>query len=90
MTKQIFKYPFKIEDEITMMLPAGANVLYVGVQSGIPCMWTMVEINRPTTTRKFRVFGTGHLIPWGDSEPMLNYIGTFQQSLFVWHVFEQV
>lgn len=80
----VYKYPFYIEDEIVLEMPAGAKVIHVDTQDGQPCMWARVDTKSPLETRKFLLVGTGHPIegnPW-------RHVGTFQMPPFVWHLFE--
>lgn len=83
---QIWKYMLKVEDEVTISMPAGADVLCVQLQNGSPCLWVKVDVQSKPTARRFYVVGTGH--------PMLvkakEYVGTFQMSggQLVFHVFE--
>lgn len=85
MTK-IYKYPFVIDDRVSLEMPEGAKVLSVQYQHSTPCIWAMVDTLRPSKVRRFRVFGTGHDLPRAG----LAFIGTIQDEPvgLVWHVFE--
>ena len=82
MTQAIWKYSFEITDYFELPLPFGAKVLLVEMQGEQPCIWAMVEASNTPEARTFSVVGTGHPLPNGE------YIGTFQQPPFVWHLFE--
>lgn len=84
--KTIWKFPFPIEDEITLTMPEGARVLAVQMQGNTPCLWALVDPDAPTKPCRFRLFGTGHPVPEG----LGNFIGTFQMmgGGLIWHLFE--
>jgi hypothetical protein len=82
---RIWKYPLQMRNEQTIMMPAGAKVLAVQVQDGVPCIWVAVDEREPQTVlRFFRICGTGHEMCEG------NYVGTFQLAggRFVGHLFD--
>lgn len=86
--KVIYKYP--LDKTMTHEMPEGAEVLHVGIQPQGLTLWALVKVEHPDhegpqETRTFRVYGTGH--PIADQVPQ-DYIGTVQDGLFVWHVFE--
>ena len=88
MSHTIYKYPFRIDDAVTLLLPVNAKVLRVAAQNGIPTMWMLHNTNTEVVTaRTFRVYGTGHEIL--DIESLI-YVGTFELNRFVWHVFEEI
>lgn len=82
----IYKYCVASQGDFTLEMPAGAEILDVQVQKGIPQMWALVEMGAPTEKRKFTIFGTGFPMP----EAKRDYIGTFQMhnGALVWHLFE--
>lgn len=80
----IHKYRIKESEEFELELPAEYKVLTIQMQFGIPHMWIMVNTVYPMQPVRFRIFGTGHdLGKIKDKE----YIGTFQQDSYVWHLF---
>lgn len=86
--KKVFKFPLKIEeDEQDIMMPAGAKVLTVQVQSGVPCLWAECNPDAECVSRTFLIRGTGHPIDDGIEK---EYIGTIQLhgGSLVLHVFE--
>lgn len=89
MAKRIWKYTLELKDEQTIMMPAGAMILSVQTQKGVPMLWALVDPTHTTTPRRFAVFGTGV-----DEFEVngLTFIGTIQQRSggLVWHVFERV
>ena len=85
MIKQIWK--FKVENVIEM--PKGAEILFVQIQNRQmfnACIWAKVNPENELEKRKFVVIGTGHSF----DDTNMNYIGTYQDGPFVWHLFEIV
>jgi hypothetical protein len=83
MVKQIWKY--KVENIIEM--PKGAEILTVQIQNGQmfnACIWAKVNPENELEKRQFVVIGTGHSFDDTNCE----YIGTYQDGPFVWHLFE--
>ena len=83
MIKQIWK--FKVENFIEM--PKGAEILTVQIQDGQmfnACIWAKVNPENELEKRHFIVVGTGQ----GFQDDNTNYIGTYQDGPFVWHLFE--
>jgi len=72
-------------------MPKGAQILDVQTQTGIPCIWALVDPSQPKQSRSIWVFGTGHKISEGQLKK-LDYIGTYQTDIgaYVFHVFEEV
>lgn len=69
-------------------LPAGAQVIHAGNQDSVPTISALVNPDQKVfRTRRFQIFGTGHLIADADN---LQYIGTYISGRFVWHVFELI
>jgi hypothetical protein len=89
MSHKIFKYEFAISDNVEIPMPRGAELLTVQVQRGIPCLWARVDTTEPRTSRRFRIFGTGHEMPSYDAWNG-QYVGTFQMEggALVWHLYE--
>jgi hypothetical protein len=79
--KEIWKY--KVENVLEM--PKGAEILAVKVQDSFNvCIWAKVDPEMETETRMFEVIGTGH--PFDDTNK--EYIETYLDGPFVWHLFE--
>lgn len=86
--KRVYKYPLDIQDEVVVMMPKGARVLSVQVQSGRPCLWAAVDPSEITLEERwFRIAGTGHPI---QDDVVDGFIGTIQMydGRLVFHVFE--
>lgn len=84
----IYRYPIAISDNITLMLPKGAQLLTAQVQHGIPRVWALVDPTAPAEPRRLYVYGTGHPTQSGSQR----YLGTMQLSggMLVFHVFEDM
>jgi hypothetical protein len=83
--KKVFKWAIESGEPIEMQ--EDAEILSLQMQHGVPCLWALVDPEKPHINRLFCVYGTGHEI----DEPVGKYIGTFQQcaGAFVFHVFEK-
>ncbi len=85
----IYKFPFKIADRITIMLEDNARILHVEMQGETPCLWALVDGDAPASPWHFRIIGTGHPIRHEEGAG-LEYVATFQQPPFVWHLFRSL
>jgi hypothetical protein len=85
--KAIHKFPLfgTPGSQIIMNMPAGAKLLTMQLQGGVPTIWAEVDTDNPMEPRKIATFGTGWELP---EEPG-QYVGTFQEGPFVWHVYER-
>jgi hypothetical protein len=84
----VYKYPFAIQDRVTVRLPRNADILHIGEQQfGELCVWALVDPDAPPTVeRYFRVFGTGHAVP---DDVELDHLTTIiSANGLVWHIFE--
>lgn len=83
--KVIFKYKLILDGSQVMDMPPG-EILTVQLQDGVPFIWALVDEKAARVKREIEIFGTGYDVP-----PVTRkYIGTFQESGFVWHVFERL
>ena len=82
----VFKYQMPIEDEFAIPMPAGAKVLHVDVQNGMPHIWALVDPANDLRAYNFCVRGTGH--PFRGNEG--DHVGTvmLHAGALVFHVFE--
>ncbi len=93
--RTVFKYP--IHEATTKLnvptlshgeyvLPFKEQVLKVGVQRGVICVWVMVDDDKPTREVEINMFGTGHSC--FDFLPK-HYIGSalLRNENFVFHLF---
>ncbi len=85
--KIIYKYEFKVNDEVIVEMPYNAKVLSCGTQKpNHITIWAAVDPNYSPQQRKFFVRGTGH--PLGEAQNG-DFIGTVFDGAFVWHVFDE-
>ena len=85
--KVIWKWQVPIEDEFSVQMQQGTEVLSVQTQGWVPQMWALVpDTDAPVETRRFAVRGTGHPLYGHEGR----FIGTFQMDKFglVFHLFE--
>lgn len=84
--RRIFKYRLHEEYGQNVVMPKGAEILCVQTQSDVLHLWAIVNpFESSLEDRKIVIVGTGNPMP--DSKNLL-YIGTAQQGIYVWHVFE--
>lgn len=78
-------WKFSIGYEITeLLLPEDAQVLTVQIQSDVPQIWVLLDKKAPAVVRRFRLYPTGLEADFENNK----YIGTFQHSWLVFHLFE--
>lgn len=85
MAKRIYKYPLTVGIN-ELEIPVGSLILNVIEQGGVATAYVMVNDTKQTEKRTLRVFGTG----WDLPAVKLEYITTVKDSMFVWHVFEEL
>ncbi|MFA4945119.1 MAG: hypothetical protein WC789_10525 [Lentisphaeria bacterium] len=69
----IYKYTLSPTEEQTIPMPSPARVLSVDEQRGAVCAWALVDTDAALVPVRFRVHGTGHLVPLLDG---WRFIGT--------------
>lgn len=82
--KSVYKYHLQLGPNAIDM-PVVSEILTAQIQEGSLVLWALVEKSEITTTRWFKVAGTGHDLP---SQENLKYISTCQTGPYVWHIFE--
>jgi hypothetical protein len=80
----VWKYYLRLEDDSQIIMPYGAEPLFVGMQDGGLCVWMKVDTQAKKIAHMFHVRGTGH--PMGDAAGA-KHIGSVFDRQFVWHVF---
>lgn len=87
---RIFKYELEITDLAAVSMPAGAKLLCVQMQHGVPQIWALVDERRPAVARRFRVVGTGHPLAATDLVFSSAYVGSVQThgGALIFHVFD--
>jgi len=86
MSRTIWKFELKSEDEQVIHMPDNAKILCVDTQKGTPCLWALVEANIPSRDFAILTFRAGHDV---DLDNEFKYVGTYQlfDGNFVEHVF---
>lgn len=94
--KTVWKFDLPVGDETYHIpMPKGAKVLKVGHQGnpGLLQIWCEVVPINDTEPRRFRVYGTGHLmedhLEWVDTVPIMpeeSHVGTL--GPLVWNIYE--
>jgi hypothetical protein len=82
----IWKYTLNVVDEQTITMQAGAKILSVANQSGVICMWAIVDPSQLTSKRTFEVIPTGGPMP---DKGTREFLGTIQIDWLVLHIFER-
>lgn len=91
--RQIWRFPLVKQDnaDFVVDMPIGSKILCVQMKKNEANIWAEVETEEDKEKRYFRIFGTGHDIPYDFKG---KYIGTFQINaggvfgIFVWHLYE--
>ncbi|MDZ4250363.1 MAG: hypothetical protein U0990_09770 [Candidatus Nanopelagicales bacterium] len=89
MERQVWKFAIDSPaSAAAIVMPRGAEVLSVGVQHDVICLWALVDPNAPYEARSFRIAGTGHLIL--DAAETDRFLGTIQLAggNLIFHVWE--
>lgn len=84
----IYKYPFGVSTFLKIEMPESAEILSVQIdnKTGIPCLWAIVDTDKPKINYYFSILGTGETAPIS-SYSKENHVSTFQEDGFVWHMF---
>ena len=82
--KTIYKYELRNQDA-SMKLPKGAEILSVAIKDGRPMMWALVDPDNVLEDRFISTVGTGWQV-----EDNMKYICTYMEGYFAWHVFEMI
>jgi hypothetical protein len=80
----VWKFPLRIEALQGVPMPEGAEILHVAEQTGLLCMWALVDPDAQYAVRTFAITGTGHLAP----DKATHVASAVMADSFVWHVFE--
>lgn len=91
MATSVWKFPIPIQDEFTIEMPAGSQLLHFRTQHDRPALWALVNPDKILVAHQFRLAGTGHQIDIPPDEA-LSYVGTcfLDKGALVFHLFEIV
>lgn len=84
-----FKLPVGLGRSGQFSIPEPGTIVHVGLDpSGVACLWAIVRPSAPPPEWKLRTF---LIVPTGAPGFVdgLDYVGTFFEGPFVWHLFEQ-
>jgi len=84
----IWKYSLgQVKNSYVIPMQEDAEILYLEVQYGEPCIWAKVNTDAPKAERKFKLYGTGHQHEVIGGK----YIGSFMlySGSLVFHLFEE-
>ena len=84
----IYKYPIQPSGRIEANAEV-IKIVSVGLDPlGQQCIWALVD-TRGYGSIDYQIYGTGHPIntDWHDRD---NYVGTFNDGPFVWHLFAEI
>lgn len=84
--RTIWKYQLGTFQRQTVDMPSGAEVIRVGTQFGMPCIWALVDPHAGMTSRTFAILPTGAHF----HEAETRYLGTFEtyDGAGIWHIVE--
>lgn len=83
MKKTIYKYHLANMPSQVKNMPAGAQILHVGMQEGEVCLWAIVDPSQPDEERKIFMTAGAPIL-----ESYKQYLGTIMYGNYVMHVFE--
>lgn len=86
----IYKYTLPLDegDKYIKSMPEDAEIIHVGAQGSLICIWAVINPLAEHEDRFFQIVGTGIQFNWSEDKSV--HWGTVQMGAFVWHVFEQV
>lgn len=84
--KVVYKYELPQKNN-SIIMNEGAEVLKVMWQRHLPCLWAIVDTERPLVTRKFTIYQTGEQIVEPEYAMWIATFGVFENDL-IYHCFE--
>ncbi len=90
--RTVYKYflPAPLRPNFSVPIPDGAEILSAGTSDGRPCLWALVDPDKPVVDREFLLRDTGEPIDEAVL-PRLSFVGTFSTgggNWYVGHLFE--
>lgn len=85
MKQTIYKYEVPLQDDFSLELPGGGErFLSFQVQGEKLVLWALVDLEKETRWRDFKIKGTGQ-----DCDDLWQFepLGTVQQGALAWHLF---
>jgi len=85
--RTVYKYAMN-EPDCTFEIPFPAKILHVATQNEDPCLWVLVDTDRPKLAHRFLAVGTGHELPKELFAPEEMFVGTVFIGTLVFHIFQ--
>ncbi len=83
MTKTVVKFPLAVAPETRLEIPDGAQVLAVAWHDRIPCLWALVDPEKPRVARTIKRCQEGHSVDDAGA-----YVGMITLGSYVYHFFD--
>ena len=83
----IWKYKLDIVELQFVNMPLNSKILTVMMQDTQLCLWAEVLPDIPTEDRTIEIFGTGNPMDYTVNR---KYIGSVNDGVFIWHIYEQL
>lgn len=80
-----FSQPFPKEDDFSIVMPRGAEILHADIRRDGLTLWARVDPQAPVCSWALRLAGTGHPLDNAGA-----HIATTVDGPFVWHLFERI
>jgi len=82
----VYKYDMPVSSDVTIEMPAGAQILRVAHFNGQSSVWALVDLKNDMQSYHFMVVGTGMVVN-DERFRGSKYIGSIIDGPFIWHVF---
>lgn len=86
--RTVWKFHLPLGDEVSVVMPAGANPIHVDMQHNEPHVWAIVCPDNHRVKHRFRVAGTGHPIRDVGFHVGTFHLGRGTDAELVFHVFD--
>ena len=87
-SRTIYTYPFEIDDEVSIPMAKGAQILSVQLHRGVPTVCALVSEVEPLRNRVLQIRGTGRGEDAGDVFAASFLATLLMPSGLVFHVFD--
>ena len=87
----VWKYPINPSREaIELKIPGGGPILSAALDPrGIPSVWAMVNDKEKEEIIKVYCIGTGWPLDEVVKDSIVNFVGTINDGIYIWHVFTE-
>jgi len=91
METQIWKYPLRDTWYQELLMPKGSNIIHVGVQRNVICLWAEVDTEqKQLVKRAFYMVGTGNMWPPVQVRHIGSVIKKDTDKFSPWHVYQEI